>query len=401
MVADAHLDLAVARLRADGRRVPVLDGVVHQVGEQPVHGQRAHPQHGAAALLELDRVPGLGRVPGHALQQRIQVQHHALLDAPGTAGQLQPLAHQRLHRRQVGDQPFAQRFVGHVLQPQPQPGERRLQVVGDGREHLRALADMPLQALLHGVEGFGRAPHLLRPGHRQWIALQVLAQLGGGVGEPLQRRTGDARHHVGEHGDGQRQQRQEQRIEGEDADARRRRVLQCQPQRGAIAQGQLHQPAARRHHRRIALAQVVRDARALRQQLRQRWQAGAEAGDIHPRIGHRPLAVVQDRHQRQVLLAGMDLAAGLMHARAAGFQQPRAQLGVALKQGHEALQAIGHAHQVLLLELLAAVRLGQQGGADRRGQHADQQDDEQPPRHRGQEPPQPGHHASVTTPANT
>ncbi len=97
----------------------------------------------------------------------------------------------------------------------------------------------------------------------------------------------------------------------------------------------------------------------------------------------------------------MDVAPRLVHAGAAGFQQARTQFGVDLKQGHEALQAVGHAHQVLLFELLAAVGIGQQGGADRSGQHAGQQDDEQPPGHRGQEPPQPLRHSRVTTPANT
>ena len=128
-----------------------------------MHGQRPQHQHRTAAAFEDHIGAAFGGVLDNALQQRIQVQCGALLGTLGTAGQFQALAHQRLHRGQVTDQALAQGLVADVLQAQAQPRQRRLQVMGDRRQHLRAFGQVPLQAVLHGVEGFGGALHFARP----------------------------------------------------------------------------------------------------------------------------------------------------------------------------------------------------------------------------------------------
>ncbi len=76
---------------------------------------------------------------------------------------------------------------------------------------------MPLQAVLHGVEGFGGTLHLARPAQGQGITLQVIAEILGGSGQFLQRRAGHARDDVRQHRNRQHQQGQEPWVHGKDA----------------------------------------------------------------------------------------------------------------------------------------------------------------------------------------
>ncbi|KAG1312512.1 hypothetical protein G6F62_014250 [Rhizopus arrhizus] len=125
--------------------------------------------------------------------------------------------------------------------------------------------------------------------------------------------------------------------------------------------------------------------RRRRQQILQLRDARSERGEVHLRARHRAGPVIEHFHQGRIGPAQARTRQQRTHGGASDHQQPLAHGGVAGEQVDVALQAVGDAIQVLPLELLLALGGGQHGRADRGHAHAQQQDHEQPPDHRGQE----------------
>jgi hypothetical protein len=84
---------------------------------------------------------------------------------------------------------------GHDLfQPQAQARERRLQVVGDGGQHLRALGDVLADARLHGVEGGAGLADFGGAAEHHGRVVDVVAEVLGCLRQALERAYGHARH---------------------------------------------------------------------------------------------------------------------------------------------------------------------------------------------------------------
>ncbi|MNI74250.1 hypothetical protein D3C73_1303230 [compost metagenome] len=75
------------------------------------------------------------------------------------ADELQRGRDHRLHVFQVLANTLLDPVIGEHFDAQSQACDGRAQVVGNGGEKARALANVGQQLLLHAVERFGRAPH--------------------------------------------------------------------------------------------------------------------------------------------------------------------------------------------------------------------------------------------------
>ena len=111
---------------------------------------------------------------------------------------VQTFANHALHRAQVGDELVAQVFVRDFFQPQPQPRNRRLQIVCDRGKHLGSFLDVAANARLHHVEGRCRITHFGRATLRQWSLIDVAAQRSSCARETAERARRHASDDVGE-----------------------------------------------------------------------------------------------------------------------------------------------------------------------------------------------------------
>ncbi len=107
-----------------------------------------------------------------------------------------------LHVVEVGQHLVALLLVLDELGAQPQAGDRRAQVVRDGRQHLRAVLDEAANALLHLVEGARGPAHLHRSRLAQRWRIDVHAQALRGSGEDAKRlvEVMDDDHREDQHG---------------------------------------------------------------------------------------------------------------------------------------------------------------------------------------------------------
>ena len=99
-------------------------------------------------------------------QQRVDVERHRRFAVIESAEQRQRLAHHALHLIELVPDARLQRRVLQRLHLQPQPRERRLQVVRHRRQHARAAVEVAPQSVLHGVEGARRIAQLARAAPR-------------------------------------------------------------------------------------------------------------------------------------------------------------------------------------------------------------------------------------------
>jgi len=91
---------------------------------------------------------------------------------------------------------------------QPQPRQRRLQVMRHGGQHARAAVQVAAQAILHGVERARRVAQFARAALLQLRRMHVPADAVGGVRQLRQRPGNVARRHVQHDHQDQHQQRQ-------------------------------------------------------------------------------------------------------------------------------------------------------------------------------------------------
>ncbi|SBH69918.1 Uncharacterised protein [Klebsiella quasipneumoniae] len=140
---------------------PVIDKVSHH----PAQGLRWDPHHPGALLgAKPHRPANVGIIAGDTVEKGVKVQPLARLrQRLRGAGEGDTFAHQAGHIVEILQQFVAQfRLVGH-LHPQLHPGDRRLQIVGDGGEDPRPLLQMIVDAGLHRIKRAGGTAHLLRP----------------------------------------------------------------------------------------------------------------------------------------------------------------------------------------------------------------------------------------------
>ena len=144
----------------DAHPVAVLDAVVHQVADATLEGQQlaaigplAVPLYGKQILVQ---VHGLR----HLFQQGIDVDELEVLVNVGLFHRLQRPLHHQLQLVQILVELGYLGFVIEQLDPQPQPGDGGLEIVGDGAEQPLPVVYEAADALLHDVEGAGRRHYL-------------------------------------------------------------------------------------------------------------------------------------------------------------------------------------------------------------------------------------------------
>ena len=132
---------------------------------------------------------GIRRLFAHRLQQRRQIERRRFLDFRFVPRERQRRLDHPLHIVEVGDRLPLLLLVLDQLGAQSEPGQRRPQVVRNRRQHLGAVADELLQALLHAVEGERRPLDLERAVHPQ----RRRVRRRGRAARPLRRTSTAAR----------------------------------------------------------------------------------------------------------------------------------------------------------------------------------------------------------------
>ena len=160
----AHMDHqpAVCARAADVRAAAIFDAIVHQVGDAARKRIGLHPHRAATSADEPHGRAQILGILGHAGEQGIDVDDRPFLSRFGAARQIQPFAHQRQHCLMIGQQPFAKFDIVDQFQPQPHAGQRRLEIMADRRQQLRAFGKARPRPALHQIEGGQGGAHLLR-----------------------------------------------------------------------------------------------------------------------------------------------------------------------------------------------------------------------------------------------
>ena len=135
------------------------------------------------------------------MQQFRQVEGGCLFQARIVPEELQCGVDHRLHFIDVAKQPLLLLLILDELTPQAHAGQGRAQVMGDGREHLRAVLDEVLQLGLHGVESEDRLTDFMGPDRlhrrRPEVDAKTPCALGKLLQGPGQAPGGDQRDHSG------------------------------------------------------------------------------------------------------------------------------------------------------------------------------------------------------------
>jgi len=156
-------------LDADAGAAAVTHRVFHQVGQRTTQAQRpAAVRHaGGRRSVQAHVLPQCALLGGDVAQQAGQVGFGRGFRVGLVAGHAQRLLDHLLHVHQRALHGSAQVGIVHQLGAQPQRGNQRAQIVGDGADQLRLVFDMARQPLAHGVERGGQFARLARAAQRQ------------------------------------------------------------------------------------------------------------------------------------------------------------------------------------------------------------------------------------------
>ena len=364
-----------ARARAaDCRAAAIFDGIVDQVGDAAGKRVGLHPHRAAAAADEAHRRAQILGILGHAGEQGVDVDHRPFLARFGAAGEIQPFAHQRLHRLMITQQPIAQLAILDQFQPQPHARERRLKIMADRRQQLRALGKARPRPPLHQVEGGEGGAHFLRSPLGYLLGIEREGKGLRRALQPPQRLCHRPRDQNGES------------CRGDDDDEQVERVEDGAGRLGEAREAQRHgpsraMPVGEAHHPAVWPGRVDDAGGAFLVAA-----AGeAEPGGHLPRFGLRRCAepLRQDGFQLTVRIAQRD--AGRRHRRPddAVIGHHRFHPGrVALQPVRDVDRARHHAGAADAFEIMMPRLFGDQQRDDRRDRHAKRQDEEDLPRHR-------------------
>ncbi len=139
----------------------VLHRVVDQVAQALLDRKRPADERPRSAL-DFDKSTAFEVVVLQALDERDDIDRLCPFAGIRAFREFERPAHHFFHFLQVANKLFAQLLVGKQLAAQPQPGDRRLQVVRDGGQQPCPIAQMVRDTRLHPVERARRVTHFRR-----------------------------------------------------------------------------------------------------------------------------------------------------------------------------------------------------------------------------------------------
>jgi hypothetical protein len=205
-ILDRQPDRVGTALKADLGDATIFHGVVDQVGQRPPKRYRTTGEAQSIRLQVVDRLAHISNVIAERTHQGSEVHVLARLAGAVVPSEGQGLVEHGRHGVEIGDRLALLLGVVDQLGAQPQTGEYRAQIVGDGSEHARAVVDEALDALLHLIERPCRLEDLARPGlgHRRGIYIGAKSACGLGEaterhGHPPRRPDREQRDAAGQH----------------------------------------------------------------------------------------------------------------------------------------------------------------------------------------------------------
>ena len=157
--------------------------ILYQVAHRAPHQRGAQLQAQPPGFLEADILPQIVEVGDHRIDQRVQVDIGFRLAGPPHAGEREDILQRLVH---LGDgvghaQPVL--LVLHRLDPHPERGEWRAQVVPDRAEHPILFLQHRPDAQAQRVERRNQAGHVERPLFGDGLARYARVKAFGGTGQ--------------------------------------------------------------------------------------------------------------------------------------------------------------------------------------------------------------------------
>jgi hypothetical protein len=172
--ADAHIGL-----------VAIFESVVEEIAKTSAD------RDGSAQMTEMTTAvegyiePAIGKVVANTLEYGDKININRRLRERLLPSETQDTGDHALHIAKIGEKLPALAFVLNVLSTEPQTRDGGAQIMRDGREHLGAIFDEPLQPHLHLIKGTYRPPDVDRTLLSNWRGVDISAETNRGFGESL------------------------------------------------------------------------------------------------------------------------------------------------------------------------------------------------------------------------